>query len=150
VRVANDLALIKSEYAMNIRHECPLPDLSFAVAAPLFVQPSGGQGLTVKKWTLKGMEIDALGQNLSKGVILTVPFQGVDISFPIKLAAAETPGNYDFVELTVRQRETLAVFYKGLISGQMSSTNDVITSLDTPVDLVPMRETFQEKSDGVT
>jgi len=134
---------------MNIRHECPMPDLSYAVAAPLMVQVKCGKILTVKRWSLEGLWIDAQGYDLSSDTILAVPFQGVDISFPVKLTKAEKPDLWTFQNLTVRQRETLGVFYKGMLSGRMASTQDVITSLDTPVDLVPMGETEEEKNEGL-
>lgn len=133
---------------MNIRHECPMPNLSFAVAAPLYVQAASGQKLTADRWSLEGINIDAQGEDLSN-VTLSVPFQGVDVSFPIKLTTTDTPNQYRFVDLTVRQRETLALFYKGVMSGQMVATGDIITSLDTPVDLVPMGETEAEKTEGL-
>lgn len=134
---------------MNIRHECPLPDLSFAVAAPLYVHTAMGQKLTADSWSLEGVYLAAKESDLCKDVILTIPFQGVEVSFPIKLSPTNTPGRYSFSALTVRQRETLAVFYKGVLSGQMVATGDIITSLDTPVDLVPMGETDEEKSEGM-
>lgn len=48
--------------------------------------------------------------------------------------------------LSGRQRETLALFYRSLLSGKMASSGEVITSLDTPVDLVPMEQTEAEQS----
>ncbi|MEM7289725.1 MAG: HlyD family efflux transporter periplasmic adaptor subunit [Pseudomonadota bacterium] len=134
---------------MNIRHECPMPDLSFAVAAPLLLHLADGTTLTVRRWSLEGLWIDAEGYDLTSDIALGIPFQGVEISFPIKLAAANDAEHYTFVELTVRQRETLAVFYQGVMSGKMVPTSDIITSLDTPVDLVPMSETEEEKSAGL-
>ena len=134
---------------MNIRHECPLPDLTFAVAAPLLVQTSDGTILPALRWSLEGVWIDAQGHDLTRDTAICIPFQGVHVSFPIKLKATDEAGHYAFVELTVRQRETLAVFYQGLLSGKMVATGDIITSLDTPVDLVPMGETESEKAVGV-
>jgi len=134
---------------MNIRHECPLPDLSFAVAAPLYVHTAMGQKVSAKRWSLEGVHLDVPAADMGREVMLTIPFQGVDVTFPIELAATDTPDYYVFVELTVRQRETLAVFYKGVLAGQMVPTGDIITSLDTPVDLVPMGETDDEKSAGL-
>ena len=134
---------------MNIRHECPLPDLSYAVAAPLFVQTANGTVLTARRWSLDGIWIDAEGHDLTENTALGVPFQGVDVTFPVELAATDEAERYTFKNLTVRQRETLATFYQGVLSGKMVAVGDVITSLDTPVDLVPMGETEEEKTAGM-
>jgi multidrug resistance efflux pump len=133
---------------MNIRHECPMPDLSFSVTAPLHLHKANGCKVIVTRWSLAGVWLEPDQGDLTGAVILSVPFQGVDVSFPAYLNETETPGHYTFHELTVRQRETLGAFYKGVMSGQMVSTRDMITSLDTPVDLVPMGETEEEEEAG--
>ncbi|MEL7216630.1 MAG: hypothetical protein AAGJ96_11955, partial [Pseudomonadota bacterium] len=132
---------------MQIEHQRPEPDLSYAVRAPLFLTVTGGRTLTVESWTLEGVRF-AEGMDIQprKGV-LTIPFQGVGVSFPITLA----PGpdrQMLFQGLTGRERETLALFYRSILGGKMASTADMITSLDTPVDLVPMGETDDEKAEG--
>jgi multidrug resistance efflux pump len=134
---------------MHIRHECPMPDLSFSVAAPLHLHKPNGCKIVASRWSLVGIWLEPSDDCLAGDVMLSVPFQGVDVSFPAKLNATDTPGHYTFAELTVRQRETLGVFYQGVLSGRMVSTNDIITSLDTPVDLVPMGETEQEETQGL-
>lgn len=133
---------------MIIRHECPHPDLSFLVAAPLFLQAADGQRMTVERWSLGELELPAGEDAPAEGLELIIPFQGVAVQFPIALKPLDQPGRYQFAGLTVRQRETLAVFYNGVLSGRMASTADMITSLDTPVDLVPMGETEEEKAAG--
>lgn len=135
---------------MNIRHECPSPELSFAVAAPLFVSKDGQPKITVQRWSLKGIWPKTSNEadpdvDLSGPVVLTIPFQGVFVSFQAKLSEQQEDGAYHFVNLTVRQREALAAFYKGVLSGRMVATEEIITSIDTPVDLVPMNETEAEK-----
>ncbi|WP_299830984.1 HlyD family efflux transporter periplasmic adaptor subunit [uncultured Roseobacter sp.] len=133
---------------MNIRHECPMPDLSLSVTAPLHLHKANGCRIEVQRWSLAGIWVTNAETDLVGDVILSVPFQGVEISFPIWLAAGESDGHYRFENLTVRQRETLATFHQGVLSGQMVSTPEMITSLDTPVDLVPMGETDAEQSAG--
>ncbi|MEP1521480.1 biotin/lipoyl-binding protein [Ascidiaceihabitans sp.] len=133
---------------MNIRHECPMPELSFSVAAPLHLHKENGCKLIADRWSLAGVWLAPDDDDLSGDIYLSVPFQGVDVSFPVVLKATDVPGHYTFHKLTIRQRETLGAFYKGVLSGQMVSTNDIITSLDTPVDLVPMGETEQEETAG--
>lgn len=132
---------------MHIRHECPMPDLSFAVTAPLRVLLPEGEAVTAHKWTLAGLWMDDDDPELPENVQLSIPFQGVDVSFPVSLNTAGD-SHYSFVDLTVRQRETLAAFYQGVMSGRMVSTDQMITSLDTPVDLVPMGETEEEEAAG--
>lgn len=134
---------------MNIRHECPHPDLSFLVTAPLFLQAANGEHIVIERWSLGEIQMPEGDEALSGAYELIIPFQGVDIKFPITLKAAEGAGRYRLADLTVRQRETLSVFYNGVLSGRMASTSDMITSLDTPVDLVPMGETDEEKAEGV-
>lgn len=134
---------------MNIRHECPHPDLSFLVTAPLFLQTQDGRRMTVERWSLGEVRLHEDEPLPEGGLELIVPFQGVAVQFPVKLTPTGEPGAYSFADLTVRQRETLAVFYNGVLSGRMATTGEMITSLDTPVDLVPMGETEEEKAEGV-
>lgn len=134
---------------MNIRHECPHPDLSFLVTAPLYLQATDGQRVKVEKWSLGELQLPEGADPPLDGLEIIIPFQGVAVQFPIKLQQMEEPHRFQFAELTVRQRETLSVFYNGVLSGRMASTADMITSLDTPVDLVPMGETEEEKAEGV-
>lgn len=131
---------------MKIRHERPMSDLSFQVRAPLGLELSTGERLTITDWSLQGFEFPNESDVLPKEAILSIPFQGVDIRFPIKLKRDGRDRFLAFDGLTGRQRETLAVFYRSILSGKMASTEEVITSLDTPVDLVPMEETEEEKA----
>ncbi|NRB05163.1 MAG: biotin/lipoyl-binding protein [Rhodobacteraceae bacterium] len=135
---------------MNIRHECPLPDLSFAVTAPLQIQKANGADIVAQRWTLSGVWLDSDEDRADAAgdINLTIPFQGVFVTLPAKLAATDDPSYFAWHELNVRQRETLAAFHKGVLSGQMVTTGDIITSLDTPVDLVPMGETEEEEAAG--
>ena len=78
---------------------------------------------------------------------LSIPFQGVDVRFPVRLFKQENEGLVSLEGLSGRQRETLALFYRSLLSGKMASSGDVITRLDTPVDLVPMEQTEEEQAE---
>ncbi len=134
---------------MNIRHECPMPDLSFKVTAPLYLYAPDGQTYTIDRWSLAGFILDGFEGDLPEGLQLSIPFQGIDIKFPIDVTPLEEDGGFSFTNLTVRQRETLAMFYKGILTGRMVSSAEMITSLDTPVDLVPMGETESEMTSGL-
>lgn len=135
---------------MKIRHERPLSDLSFQVRAPLHLELVTGEMVAVESWSLQGFEFPGTSDILPKEAVLSIPFQGVDVRFPVKLIAENGTRFLNFNGLTGRQRETLAVFYHSILSGRMASTNDMITSLDTPVDLVPMEETAEEKAVATT
>lgn len=130
---------------MKIRHERPMSDLSFEVRAPLGLELVTGEVVTIANWSLKGFEFPGETDVLPKEATLSIPFQGVDIRFPVRLTSEPGSNFLSFAGLSGRQRETLAVFYRSILSGKMASTEDVITSLDTPVDLVPMEETEEEK-----
>lgn len=133
---------------MKIRHERPMSNLSFQVRAPLGLELSTGDVLNVTSWSLNGIQFpDDMDLLPTKG-ILSIPFQGVDIRFPVRFKPGSADNELFFDELTGRQRETLAVFYRSILSGRMASTEDIITSLDTPVDLVPMEETEEELTEG--
>lgn len=128
---------------MRIEHQTPHPELAFKVTAPLRVIRQDQTVLTAKGWTLADIELDA-DDLVGEPVELMVPFQGVDLRFPIVLQQTSQVGTYSLTGLTGRQREILALFYRGILSGRMASGEDMITSLDTPVDLVPMEQSEDE------
>lgn len=129
---------------MDLRHEPPLPDTLFRIAAPLIVGFPDGASLRVTQWNLRALYDARLAERDLTGAMLSVPFQGVGVYFEVTLTPGEGPDEFLFEGLTGRQRETLALFYRNLLSGRMAVTSDIITSLDTPVDLVPMEETATE------
>ncbi len=133
---------------MKIRHERPMSELAFRVRAPLRLELSDGSEVVVREWSLVGLRFADDVDILPVTGNLVIPFQGVEIKFPVRLKQDETSGEARFVDLTGRQRETLALFYRSILNGQMAATDQIITSLDTPVDLVPMGETEEEENDG--
>ncbi len=133
---------------MKIRHERPMSELAFQVRAPLGLELTTGEVLTIQNWSLDGFEFPGHCHVHPKEATLSIPFQGVDIRFPVTLEQGDRDGFLSFKNLTGRQRETLAVFYRSLLAGKMAATDEIITSLDTPVDLVPMGETQAERAAG--
>ncbi|WP_424964803.1 HlyD family secretion protein [Dinoroseobacter sp. S375] len=123
-----------------------MSDLSFQVRAPLGLELATGDVVAVAEWSLSGLQFPGDSDVLPSKGILSIPFQGVDIRFPVQFKPGAEGRELLFDGLTGRQRETLAVFYRSILSGRMASTEEVITSLDTPVDLVPMEETEEEKT----
>lgn len=129
---------------MKIRHERPMSQLEFQVRAPLALLLDSGERVSIEEWSLKGLNYPKeLGEMPARGMLM-IPFQGVKITFPVALQPVERERFLYFKNLTGRQRETLAIFYRSILSGKMASTDEIITSLDAPVDLVPMEETQDE------
>ncbi len=133
---------------MRVRHERPMSELEYMVRAPLHLTLVGGKSVTIERWSLNSLMYPDEVAVLPKVGALSVPFQGVFVSFDVKFEEGDEPGELVFKDLSGRQRETLAVFYRSILSGKMASTDDMITSLDTPVDLVPMGETEEEETKG--
>ena len=133
---------------VQIGHERPAPETAPHVIAPLIVVLADGTRLMARKWWLGGISDPVLKGHDLDGARLTVPFQGLDVGFPVRLVARGLDGPWAFEGLTGRQREALGLFYKNLLVGKMAATGDVITALDTPVDLIPMGETEEEEAAG--
>lgn len=149
---------------MRVEHTSPSPDLDYKVRANLTFETPDGARITIEEWSLKGLKwpVDSdqcdgesnredtrdAGDGTSVVVpesgFLSIPFQGIDVRFPVQLEPAPDTAEIFFKNLTGRQRETLAIFYRSLLSGRMVSSGEVITSLDTPIDLVPIEETEAE------
>lgn len=129
---------------MKISHQNPGSSLDWEVQAPLVVETPSGDMVHIARWSLAGLEWPQEAPVCPETGTLSVPFQGVDIRFPVRLSRKNDAAPVVLEGLSGRQRETLALFYRSLLSGRMASSGDVITSLDTPVDLVPMEETEEE------
>lgn len=134
---------------VRIDHERPAPDTEAHVIAPLILTLPDGRRLTARKWSLSGIR-DAIltGEDLTDARLM-IPFQGIEVGFPVLLTASADGTFWAFEGLTGRQREALGLFYRNLMTGKMAATDEVITALDTPVDLVPMGETDEEKAVGM-
>lgn len=132
---------------MKIRHESPHADMDWKVHAPLMLETPNGGCVHIERWSLAGLVWPDDAPECPKTGTLGVPFQGVDVRFPVRLAPCDESGLICLEGLSGRQRETLALFYRSLLSGRMASSADVITALDTPIDLVPMEQTEAEKTE---
>lgn len=131
---------------MKISHEAPRSELAFFVQAPLRLVLPDGQTIVLREWNLSGLRRPADIEIFPNRAVLVIPFQGIDIQFPVSFGAAGADGVHAFQDLTVRQKETLALFYNGILTGRMAPADQIITALDTPVDLVPMGETEEERA----
>lgn len=137
------------EHGMRIMHERPAPETEPHIIAPLIVALPDGSRLTARQWSLRGIRDGVLSGHDLTGARLEIPFQGIDIGFPVSLAPAAEGGLWAFEGLSGRQREALGLFYRNLLAGKMAAIDEVITALDTPADLIPMGETPSEKAAGL-
>jgi hypothetical protein len=129
---------------MIIRHERPDPAFSFTVQAPLLLQTGPETFVELREWNPDGFL--APEDWPEEGVVgtLTIPFQGIFLSFNLDLPGAP-PGEYiPFSGLNGRQQELLRHFHQAIMGGRMSSVDGVIRSIDRPVDLVPMTQTEED------
>ncbi len=134
---------------VHIMHERPAPETEPHVIAPLIVALASGRRITIRKWSLAGVRDTSLAEVDLDGARLCIPFQGIDVAFPVRFSASSDGKLWAFDGLTGRQREALGLFYRNLLTGKMAATDEVITALDTPVDLIPMGETEEEKAAGL-
>jgi len=134
---------------MRILHERPAPETEPHIIAPLIVALRDGTRLTARLWSLRGIRDSVLSGRDLTGARLEIPFQGIDVGFPVSLVPNPDDGLWTFEGLSGRQREALGLFYRNLLVGKMAATDEVITALDTPVDLIPMGETGAEKAAGL-
>ena len=133
---------------VHIAHERPAPETEPHVIAPLILVLTDGTRLVARKWWLGGISDAALSGHDLADARMEIPFQGIDVGFPVQLDPMGDGGPWLFRDLTGRQREALGLFYQNLLTGKMAATDEVITALDTPVDLIPMGETAQEQAAG--
>lgn len=129
---------------MIIRHERPDPGFCYRVEAPLLVQTGPEAFLELREWSPEGHLVpDGWPEEGGTGT-LTIPFQGIFLSFNLDLPAA-SPGDFvPFTGLNGRAQELLRHFHDAIVGGRMSTVEGVIRSIDRPVDLVPMVETEED------
>ncbi|MEM6564999.1 MAG: HlyD family efflux transporter periplasmic adaptor subunit [Pseudomonadota bacterium] len=121
--------------------------MDWKVQAPLMIETPSGDLVKIGSWSLSGLVWPDDTPECPKTGTLSVPFQGVDIRFPVRLKRDEQANLVILEGLSGRQRQTLSLFYRSLLSGRMASSEEVITSLDTPLDLVPMEQTEAEQAE---
>jgi len=129
---------------MIIRHERPDPAFSYRVQASLLLQTGPDAFLEVREWSPEGFTAPDGWPDGGGAGTLTIPFQGIFLSFNIDLPDA-SPGDFvTFSGLNGRAEELLRHFHQAITGGRMSSINGVIQSIDRPVDLVPMTQTEED------
>lgn len=129
---------------MNIRHERPDPALAFLVQAPLLLHTSAEQSFELRGWSPDGFEPPEGWTDCPPVATLTVPFQGVYVSFDVELAQDAPGGFVRFAGLSARAAGMLDLFHAAILRGEITPVDGILMALDRPVDLVPMTRTDAE------
>jgi hypothetical protein len=76
--------------------------------------------------------------------LLAIDFQGFVVECKAELVPTSDPDIMRLEGMGERGEELIRVFYRGIMSGRMSSAEGVINSIDIPVDAVSMQPTDDE------
>ncbi len=76
--------------------------------------------------------------------LLAIDFQGFVVECKAELVPTSDPDIMTLEGMGERGEELIRVFYRGIMSGRMSSAEGVINSIDIPVDTVSMQPTEDE------
>jgi multidrug resistance efflux pump len=125
---------------MKIRRERPSQRLNHRVNAPVRIDTPDGVFKAID-WSLGGFSIEGytgsaiLGDEIACTV--HIPFQGFDISFALKAKVMRLTESRElgaaFLDVGDREREIMSHFVDELVRGSMTTVNDAILRIDTPV-----------------
>lgn len=128
--------------AVKVRRERPDQRRHHRVTAPLFVTIDG-QKLKAADWSLGGLRLEGFRGESPKPLqvlelVLTLPFQGFDVTFEAKGEVVRTNAQTGmlalrFTELGERERELMSHFLEELVRGSMVDVEDTIQRIDVPV-----------------
>lgn len=128
---------------MKTIRERPCQRRHHRVTAPMNVQLEKGDLLQATNWSLGGIRLDGLkGQLPKKGtklsMVLSLPFQGFDISFNVIAIVVRTVKKTmtigcEFENLSERANDLMNHFIEDLVRGQMATIDDTICRIDVPV-----------------
>ena len=125
---------------MKVRRERPSQRLHHRVSAPVKIDLPEGT-FEPADWSLGGFGIEQYPGEVAVGDELTcalhIPFQGFNISFDLQARVTRSvPGGFlgvSFVKISDREREIMTHFIDGLVRGSMTTVQDTIVRIDSPV-----------------
>ena len=125
---------------MKVRRENPSKRLKHRVDAPLMVELPEGN-FKANDWSLGGFGLENYEGEQKLGDIfpatLHLPFQGFGISFQtdVEIKRLTDTGSLglEFVELGDREHELMRHFIDDLVRGSMTTVDDTILRIDTPI-----------------
>lgn len=130
---------------MKLVHSRSDPDLYYLVRAPLEFWDLEKKLHWIEEWApdqAKRPSSIEPGKRV-KG-LLAIDFQGFVVECKAELVPTSDPDVMTFEGMGERGEELIRVFYRGIMSGRMSSAEGVINSIDIPVDDVSMQPTEDE------
>ena len=133
---------------VRVRHERPDPATSLEVRVPMQLALGSGKRVAVSALSLDGIRLAEPVEIAPVRGDLFVPFQGFDVLIPVTFATSYGESFLWFSKLPSRSRSMIDLFHNSVLRGEMVAGEDVISRLDTPVDLIPMEETTEEKKDA--
>ncbi|NQU58423.1 MAG: HlyD family efflux transporter periplasmic adaptor subunit [Rhodospirillales bacterium] len=125
---------------MKVRRERPSQRLHHRVSAPVKVDLPKGT-FDVSDWSLGGFGIEQYPGEFTVGDEITcslhIPFQGFNISFDLQVSVTRSvPGGFlggSFLDVGDREREIMTHFIDDLVRGTMTTVQDTIVRIDSPV-----------------
>ncbi len=128
--------------AVKVRRERPDQRRHHRVTAPLYVTLAGHR-VKAADWSLGGLRLEAFPGDVpaplsALDLVLTLPFQGFDVTFDAKAEVVRSNADsrmiaLRFIELGERERELMSHFLEELVRGSMVDVEDTIQRIDVPV-----------------
>lgn len=125
---------------VKVRRDRPSQRLHHRVSAPILLSlPDGSR--EAADWSLGGFRLEQISGDYARGDIIDVgvqiPFQGFNISFTtqaqIKRVGEDRSLGFAFLEVGEREQEIMEHFVEEIVRGSMTSVQDTLVRIDTPV-----------------
>jgi len=128
---------------MKISREKPCQRRHHRLQAPLHISVNGYAPLPAYDWSLSGLRVcgyqgESLNIHDEITLLITLPFQGFQISFDVTGSVVRTNKeaqslSIEFNDLSERSFDLMNHFVDDLIRGKMASIDDTICRIDVPV-----------------
>ena len=132
---------------LSVRHERPSQRLQHRVSVPIKVEVIGEGEFDSLNWSLNGLALkDYTGQREEGEKVeleISIPFQGFDISFTCEsevIRLADSVLALNFTAMDDRGRDLLTHFVEEVVRGSVTSTDEILRRIDTPVTPVTSTE----------